>query len=146
MSKVEAFLNPHEEAEIVEAIRLAEKNTSGEIRVHLESSTFLPAYNRAQEVFNSLKMHQTEQQNGVLIYVAIESKLFAICGDKGINSVVGADFWDSTKNLMEKHFKNNQFKQGLVEGILMAGNELKKYFPWQANDSNEISNELSKGT
>jgi uncharacterized membrane protein len=145
MSKVEDFLSKEEEQEIVEAIRIAEKNTSGEIRVHIEKTTSMDAYDRALEVFHELKMDETELQNGVLIYLAVEDKTFVICGDKGINDVVGADFWDCTRDVMITQFKQNKFKQGLVDGILRAGEQLKKHFPWQEGDTNELSNEISKG-
>lgn len=145
MSKVEDFLTPAEELEIVEAIRIAEKNTSGEIRVHIERTTTMDAYERAKEVFHELKMDETALKNGVLIYLAVDDHNFVICGDKGINDVVGADFWNSTRDAMVVQFKQNNFKQGLVDGILRAGEQLKKYFPWQEGDTNELSNEISKG-
>ena len=145
MSKVEEFLTKTEEQEIVEAIRVAEKNTSGEIRVHLEKKIDTDAIDRAVEVFNELEMYNTKDANGVLIYVAVKSKQFAICGDDGINKVVPTDFWESTKNIMAGNFQNGNFKQGLVDGILKAGEQLKKYFPYQDDDTNELSNEISKG-
>ena len=145
MSKVEDFLNKEEEQAIVEAIRVAEKETSGEIRVHIEKTTSKVPYERALEVFHSLNMHETELQNGVLIYLAVADKQFVICGDKGINDVVPIDFWDSTKEAMAMQFKTGNYKQGLIEGILKAGEQLQKYFPHQENDLNELSNEISKG-
>ena len=145
MSKVEDFLTKEEEQAIVEAIGIAEKTTSGEIRVHIEKTTSLAPFERALEVFYSLKMNETKDQNGVLIYLAVEDKTFAICGDKGINDVVNEDFWDKTKNIMANHFKSGNFKQGLIDGILEAGQQLKSYFPHQENDTDELSNEISKG-
>ena len=145
MSKVEDFLTKEEEQEIVEAIRMAEKNTSGEIRIHLEKTTLLDPYDRALEVFNDLKMDETELQNGVLIYVAVKDRNFVICGDKGINDVVKDDFWNSTRDVIVSHFKNGNFKQGLIEGITKAGEQLQKYFPYLEGDTNELSNEISKG-
>jgi len=145
MSKVEDFLTQEEEQEIVEAIRVAEKNTSGEIRIHLEKTTELDPFDRALEVFNELKMDETQLKNGVLIYLAVKDKTFVICGDQGINEIVANDFWDSTKDIMVTHFKNGNFKQGLIDGILKAGEELKKHFPWSEDDTNELSNEISKG-
>jgi uncharacterized membrane protein len=145
MSKVEDFLTKEEEQAIVEAIRVAEKNTSGEIRVHIEKTTSEVPFDRALEVFHDLKMDETQLQNGVLIYVAVAAKKFVICGDKGINDLVANDFWDTTKEIMKDHFKNGNFKQGLIDGILMAGEQLKKHFPWSADDTNELSNEISKG-
>lgn len=145
MSKVEAFLTKEEEQEIIAAIRVAEKNTSGEIRVHIEATTDKDHYKRALEVFHLLKMNNTKDENAVLIYVAVKDKKFVIYGDKGINKVVPTDFWNSTKDIIQNHFKNGQFKQGIVDGILKAGQELKAHFPWQIDDENELSNEISKG-
>ena len=146
MSKVEDFLTQKEEQAIVEAIGIAEKATSGEIRIHIEKTTNLPSFDRALEVFHQLKMNETKDKNGVLIYLAVEDKAFAICGDKGINDAVPVDFWDNTKNTMGNHFKNGNFKQGLIDGILEAGQQLKKYFPYDdENDVDELSNEISKG-
>ena len=139
------FLTQEDENEIVEAIRLAEKNTSGEIRVHIEQTTSKVPFDRALEVFYELKMNETQLQNGVLIYLAIADKKFVICGDKGINEVVATDFWDSTKEIMAAQFKQGNFKQGLIDGITKAGEQLKTYFPWQIDDTNELSNEISKG-
>jgi len=145
MSKVEDFLSKEEELTIVEAIRVAEKNTSGEIRVHIEQTTSKVPFDRALEVFHELKMDETQQQNGVLFYFAVADKTFAICGDKGINDLVAADFWDCTKDAMINQFKSGNFKRGIVDGILNAGEQLKKYFPWSEGDTNELSNEISKG-
>ena len=145
MSKVEDFLTKEEEQAVVEAIRLAETATSGEIRVHIEKKASIAHFDRALEVFHLLKMDETELKNGVLIYVAVKDKAFVICGDKGINEAVSTDFWDSTKEIMASHFKNGNFKQGLIDGITKAGDQLKKYFPFQDGDTNELSNEISKG-
>ena len=145
MSKVDHFLTKEEEQEIVEAIRMAEKETSGEIRVHIEKTTSINAFDRALEVFHLLEMNKTELKNGVLIYVAVKDKTFVICGDQGINELVSNDFWDTTKEVMASHFKNGNFKEGLIDGIQKAGSQLKTYFPWQENDTNELSNEISKG-
>lgn len=145
MSKVEDFLTEKEEQEIVNAIQLAEKETSGEIRVHIEKTTSKDAFDRALEVFQLLQMHNTELKNGVLIYLAVEDKSLVICGDEGINDVVELDFWDSTRDLMLGHFKKGNFTQGLIDGVLKAGEQLKTYFPYQEGDQNELSNEISKG-
>ncbi|HCF03247.1 TPM domain-containing protein [Flavobacterium sp.] len=139
------FLSKEDENEIVAAIQLAEKNTSGEIRVHIEQTTSKVPFDRALEVFYELKMNETQLQNGVLIYLASADKQFVICGDKGINEVVATDFWDSTKEIMAAQFKQGNFKQGLIDGITQAGEQLKTYFPWQTDDTNELSNEISKG-
>lgn len=145
MSKVEDFLTKAEEQEIVAAIGVAEKNTSGEIRIHIEKETSIAAIDRAMEVFRSLNMENTQERNGVIIYVAVKSHQFAIYGDQGINEKVADDFWNSTKEIMQDHFKNGNFKQGLIDGILKAGEQLKTHFPFQDDDKDELSNEISKG-
>ncbi|MEP1486999.1 MAG: TPM domain-containing protein [Algibacter sp.] len=145
MSNIEAFLKASEEQDIVEAIRLAELNTSGEIRVHIEKTSKSDANVRALDVFHTLKMDNTKLQNAVLIYVAIDDKAFVIYGDKGINDVVPNDFWESTKDVIQSHFKSGHFKQGLVDGIIKSGEQLKRYFPYTDLDENELTNEISKG-
>ena len=153
MSKVEDFLTPEEETAIVEAIRIAEKNTSGEIRVHLEPTSIsaeepnepIDAFDRAAEVFDMLNMDNTKESNGVLIYVAVEDRTLVIMGDKGINDIVGQNFWEETKDVIINHFKNGNIKQGLVEGILKAGEQLKKHFPYKKDDKNELPDDISVG-
>jgi uncharacterized membrane protein len=145
MSKIEDFLTAEEEQEIVNSIRLAERNTSGEIRVHIEKTTKLDVFDRAKEVFHMLKMDNTKEQNGVLIYVAVEDRTFVIYGDEGINQVVEDDFWDTTRDAILAQFKKGDFKQGLIDGILKAGNALGKHFPWDTDDTNELSDTISKG-
>lgn len=129
----------------MQAILQAEKYTSGEIRVHIESHTALDHYERARELFHLLKMDNTKEENGVLLYVAVNDRKFSICGDKGIHKVVPKDFWETTKELIQSHFKAGNFKEGIVEGVRKAGTELEKHFPWQHGDTNELSNEVSKG-
>lgn len=145
MSKIEDFLTSDEEQEVIEAIRLAELNTSGEIRVHIEKSTKLDALDWAMELFHQLKMDNTRLQNAVLLYIAVEDKTFVIYGDKGINDVVGNDFWNSTRDVIQTHFKANRFKRGIVDGIAKAGEQLKKHFPYRDDDRNEQPNEISIG-
>lgn len=145
MSQTEDFLTKAEEQEIVNAIVEAEKNTSGEIRVHLEEHSEKEPLVRAQEVFFTLNMQNTKARNGVLIYIGVADKHLAIIGDEGINNLVENNFWNCTKESIISNFKNGNYKQGLVDGILRAGEQLKKYFPYQSNDTNELPNEISKG-
>lgn len=145
MSRVEDFLTKEEEQEIVKAILMAEKDTSGEIRVHIEAHTRLDPIDRAKEIFHLLKMDNTKAENGVLIYVAVNDKKFSIYGDRGIDKVVPKDFWDATKDAIQKQFQTGGFKQGIIDGISKAGKELQAHFPWQHGDKNELSNEVSKG-
>jgi uncharacterized membrane protein len=139
------FITKKDEEEIVEAIRSAENNTSGEIRVHIEKKCLKDILERSKEIFHQLKMDNTKLENGVLIYLAIEDKKFYIMGDKGINKKVPEGFWESTKNVMQTHFRNGNFKQGLVDGILKAGEQLQTHFPWASDDVNELSDEISRG-
>ncbi len=145
MPKIEDFFTADEEQQVVNAIKTAEINTSGEIRVHIEKSTDKDALERATEVFYDLKMNETALQNGVLFYVATESHHFAVLGDKGINDAVPDNFWNTVKELALSHFKKREFAKGLELAILEAGNKLKEFFPHQSDDTNELSDEISKG-
>lgn len=144
MSTVEAFLSAEEEAEVVKAIKVAEKQTSGEIRVHLENSEAEVAL-RAKEVFHLLKMDTTEAHNGVIIYVAVNQKQFYVYGDQGIHTKVGDSFWQSTRDIILDSFKKGDFTKGLSEGVLEIGKVLKEHFPWAKDDTNELSDEISRG-
>lgn len=145
MSATEDFLSTTEEREIVDAIVKAEQQTSGEIRVHIEEHSDLPALERAQEVFKTLNMHKTSARNGVLFYIGVKDRHFAIIGDDGIDKVVPYDFWESTKKIVIDQFKQNQFKEGLIQGILQTGKQLKFFFPYQGKDDvNELPNEISR--
>jgi uncharacterized membrane protein len=139
------LFSEEEKKRIVQAVREAELNTSGEIRVHAELTYNGELLDRAATVFARLGMHKTELRNGVLFYLAISKRQFAVIGDAGINRVVPETFWDEIKSVMEAHFKNSQFAEGLVTGIIMAGEQLKKNFPHQQDDVNELPNELSYG-
>lgn len=145
MSHVEDFLTAEEEQEIVEAIVEAERNTSGEIRVHIEAAAKMDHFSRAQQIFHFLKMDNTKDGNGVLIYVAVDDKKFVIYGDTGIDRAVPKGFWDSTKDIIATHFHKGKFKKGIIEGIHRAGKELQAHFPWDHNDTNELSDAVSKG-
>ncbi len=140
---VKKFFTEEQKTKIVEAISEAESNTSGEIRLHLLSHCKNDPKEESVAVFSKLKMHQTEQRNGVLILLAVEDRKFAIIGDKGINELVPDDFWDSIRDKMIFHFKQNQFDVGIISGILAVGEKLKHFFPLKQNDVNELSNEIS---
>ena len=142
-STVEDFLTQEEEQEIVQAIRVAERTTSGEIRVHLERHTDLDTFTRAKEIFHILKMDNTKEENGVLIYIAVDDHRFAICGDRGIDKKVPNNFWETTRDAMTTHFKEGRFKEGIIEGIQQAGERLSAYFPWEHGDINELPDEIT---
>jgi uncharacterized membrane protein len=139
------LFNASEKEHIVATIATAETQTSGQIRVHTEPNCKGNVLDRAVEVFNKLEMSKTEKRNGVLIYLAYKDKRFAIIGDKGINEVVPADFWDSTKDEMSKYFKKGEFKEGVIHGINEVTIHLAQYFPHGSGDKNELSNEISEG-
>ncbi|WP_296701837.1 TPM domain-containing protein [Algoriphagus sp.] len=132
---------------IVTAIQSAEVSTSGEIQVHIESRCKGDVLDRAVVVFDKLKMYQTQDRNGVLFYLAVEDKKFAILGDSGINDVVPEHFWENIKEQMTNRFKAGEFTQGLIEGIKEAGTQLGKHFPYQGDsDINELPDEISFGS
>ncbi|NVO84774.1 TPM domain-containing protein [Hymenobacter terrestris] len=140
-------LTPEQEAALVEAIRQAELRTSGEIRVHLEDSCPSPdPLDRAAQVFADLGMHHTAQRNGVLFYLAWQSRQFAVIGDAGINSAVPDDFWEAAKENVLKHFRSEKYVLGLEAGIRLAGEQLQRYFPYNAaTDNNELDDSISFG-
>ena len=143
MSLAKNFLSDKEQQEVVKAIQEAEKNSSGEIRLHIEDSCKEDVLDHAAFIFEKLDMHKTQLRNGVLFYVSIQPHGFAILGDEGIHQKVAEGFWENIKNHVIGHFSKGQYAQGLSEGIVMAGEQLKKYFPYQSDDVNELSDEIS---
>ncbi len=139
------FFTKKEQERIMNAILNAELDTSGEIRVHIESVFKDDVMDRATFIFKKLKMHQTELRNGVLFYLAVKSRKFAIIGDVGINKEVPVDFWNDIKEKMAEYFKENKFTEGLVFGISETGAHLKKHFPYHLDDINELSDDISFG-
>lgn len=144
--KASTFFTPAQQECIVKAIAEAERATSGEIRVHIESSCRGNVLDRAAWLFSKLGMVNTAERNGVLFYLAVNDKKFAIIGDTGINSVVPPGFWDSIRDHMKEQFSEGRFTEGLSEGIIMAGNQLKDHFPFAANDVNELADNISFDT
>jgi uncharacterized membrane protein len=139
------FFSKEQQENINLAIRMAELDTSGEIRIHIENVCAGEVLDRAAFVFKQLNMNQTELRNGVMIYLAVKNRKFAIIGDSGINSVVPPDFWDSIKHKMLNHFRADQFETGLCEAVKSVGEQLKTYFPRQKADVNELSDDISFG-
>jgi len=138
--------SPEEIEDIDIAIKNAEIDSSGEIRVHIENICEGEVMNRAKEVFHTLKVEKTKLRNGVLFYLAIQNRKFAILGDEGINSVVPKNFWDNIKMNMLNHLRDDDFVYGLCESIMMTGEELKKHFPYKKGDVNELPDEISFGS
>ncbi len=139
------FFSDLQQQAIIKSIEKAELNTSGEIRLHVEDTCKINPVERAIEIFEKLEMHKTELRNGVLFYLAIKDKKIAVIGDKGINDIVTENFWDDVKNEIINQFKNNQFTEGICKGIEMAGEKLKIHFPFESDDTNELSNDISFG-
>lgn len=143
MPKARDFFTAEEQQQIVHAIHLAELKTSGEIRVHLEEKCADNAYGRATQLFTSLKMDKTELHNGILIYLAVVDRKFAIIGDAGIHEKVQQHFWDTIKDVMMAHFRNEDFTGGLIAAIQSAGEQLQQYFPRSSDDKNEMTDDIS---
>lgn len=140
------LFSKEQQQKIVEAIQFAEKNTSGEIRVHIEKRCKGDVMEHAIHIFEKLKMHQTRQRNGVLFYLSVNDHKLAILGDEGIHKKVPEGFWNEVRNHMIQCFKQGKFTEGLSEGIIMAGEQLKKHFPYNSKaDKNELSDEISFG-
>jgi len=134
-----------EELRISNAIAGAESGTSGQIRVHVDRYCKSDPLLKAQNLFTHLKMEETELSNGVIFYISIDDKKFAIYGDKGINEKVEANFWDSTAEKMREHFKESRMVEGIMAGLTEAGERLKTFFPKLDNGKNELSDEISYG-
>lgn len=146
MSKsAKAFFTRDQRDDIKQAIMNAELDTSGEIRVHIDSTCKGEVMDRAYRVFKTLNIHETELRNGVLFYLAVKNRKFAIIGDEGINKLVPEDFWETLKFDMLNNFREEKFTDGLIDGITKTGNYLKKFFPYQTDDVNELSDEISFG-
>ncbi|RPD46267.1 TPM domain-containing protein [Hymenobacter sediminis] len=141
-------ITPEQEAALVAAIRQAEMRTSGEIRVHLEDTCPTPEpLDRAAQVFAELGMHRTAQRNGVLFYLAWQSRQFAVIGDAGINAAVPDDFWESAKESVLQLFRAEKYVAGLEQGIRLVGEQLRRYFPYDAaTDKNELDDSISFGS
>jgi len=138
-------LTPEQEQRVLEAIAAAELNTSGEIRVHIDKYCKTDPVFKAMNLFSHLKMEKTNYRNGVLLYIAKLENKFAIVGDEGINKVVPADFWESTKELMKASFSKGEITEGLEQGVNEIGVQLKEYFPYEDGDINELPDTISYG-
>ncbi|OYP54605.1 TPM domain-containing protein [Segatella bryantii] len=137
------FLTTDEQQRIVSAITEAERQTSGEICVHVTPRCWGNVMTTAQKKFNQLKLYETERRNAVLIFIAYKSHKFAILGDQGINELVPDDFWKDTLTLLGEKLKAGETCNGLCETILQIGNKLTHYFPAIKDDINELSNEIT---
>ncbi|HEX2975301.1 MAG TPA: TPM domain-containing protein [Bacteroidales bacterium] len=141
--KASSFFTEEEKDKLLAAVKEAEKETSGEIRIHIETKCSGNVLDRAAFVFSRLGMEKTADHNGVLFYLAVQDRKFAILGDSGINEKVPEGFWDCIKELLTKNFKEGKFTEGLSEGIILAGKQLKKHFPYEKDDVNELTDDIS---
>lgn len=139
------FFSKEQRDDIRQAILNAELDTSGEVRVHIETSCTGDVLDRAAYLFGKLNMHRTEQRNGVLFYLAVKNRKFAVIGDKGINALVPENFWDDIKICLLNHFREDRFTEGLMEGIGMIGQKLREHFPYKTGDVNELPDEVTFG-
>ncbi len=144
-SSLKDFFSAEQKKQIVEAVQAAEKETSGEIRVHIAERCKGDVLDCAAYIFEKLEMHKTKLRNGVLFYLSVKDRKFAILGDAGINAVVPDNFWNEVKDAMLEEFRKGQFSEGLVKGIAMAGEKLKAFFPYRDDDINELSDDISFG-
>ena len=139
------FFNKEEKEKILQAIKDAEKETSGEIRLHLDLRCKGEALEQAVKMFEKLKMNETQLRNGTLIYLAVTDHKFAIFGDEGINEIVPDNFWEDVKEEMRELFVKEQFADGVSHGIFLVGEKLKELFPYQEDDINELPDDISMG-
>jgi len=144
-TNVKNFFTEKDEQKIKQAIMNAELDTSGEIRIHIDNTCPGDAKDQAAFIFDKLKMQNTKNRNGVLIYLAVKNRKFAIIGDQGINNIVPENFWNNIKNIMLNHFRNDQFVEGICSAVITTGNQLKKHFPYQKDDVNELPDDISYG-
>ncbi|HKY61828.1 MAG TPA: TPM domain-containing protein [bacterium] len=140
------FFSKAEEARIVAAIQAAEQETSGEIRIHLLRSDQGDLLNYAQQLLEKLGITRTRDRNGVLFLMELKSQRFAVVGDRGIHEKVGQEFWDSIRDRVLERFRHGEFEQGLIEGIQACGDKMKEFFPLQADDENELTNQITESS
>jgi len=145
--KPRPFLSAAEQTRIVSALQAAEKRTSGEIRVYLEShNPMVDPADRAVELFAHLNMHRTRQRNGVLIYVAVKDRELAIWGDEGIHQVVGASFWAEEVRQMILYFREGSLADGIIHCLNHVAHALADAFPYEpGTDTNELSDDIVFG-
>lgn len=145
--KKKTFFSEQDQARIVEAIRIAEKETSGEIRIYVESKNpFMDPLDRASEIFFQLKMQNTEHRNGVLLYIAMKDHELALFGDEGIHNKVGAEYWKNAVKNMIAQFAHQNICIGIEQCVLQIGQTLKETFPYEATtDKNQLPDEMVFG-
>ena len=136
-----------EKQQVVESIQAAEKQTSGEIRVFVESHCrFVNPVDRAIEIFTGLKMEKTDARNAVLVYVALKDRQLALFGDKGIHEKVGTAFWNEKVKLILSHFNKANYAEGIAQVVTEIGEALYTHFPYDKDtDKNELPDDIVFG-
>jgi uncharacterized membrane protein len=140
---VKDFFSDEQKHRIKASIEGLELKTSGEVRLHVEGDCKGDAYHRAVHVFHKLHMHRANHKNGVLFYLAVNHKKFAIVGDEGIHKVVPENFWETVKDHVIARFKEEKYTEGICEGIDMTGEFLQKYFPHNNDEKTPSAHEIS---
>ncbi|MFH1453817.1 MAG: TPM domain-containing protein [Armatimonadota bacterium] len=143
MSSVKDFFSASDREKILQAVKDAENRTSGEIRIRIEEKAEENLLDQARKAFEALGLRKTELRNGVLFFIAVKDKKFAVLGDDGINEKVPGSFWEDVKNMMRENFKKGLFAQGITEGINLAGEQLAAFFPHEKKDVNELPDAIS---
>ena len=145
--KKEDFFTEEEKLQIIEAVRNAEKRTSGEVRVFVESRcSYMDAIDRAKEIFVELKMYETAYRNAVLVYVALKDKQLAVFGDEGIHSKLGNEYWNTEVRKMVSKFNKENYADGIKEVVTDIGEALIQHFPYNNDtDKNELPDDIIFG-
>jgi len=136
------FFSEQEKERVVSAIRRVESKTSGEIRVALNEEAWGDGMAYAQKVFKKLGMAKTKHRNGILFFLAVKDRFFAILGDKGIHEKLGNEFWKGAAAGVQPFFVREEFGAGLEWAIQTIGESLARYFPRQKDDTNELTNRV----
>jgi len=137
------FFSKSEKDKIIAAIREAETNTSGEVRVHLAARVQGDVLSHAKKIFEKIGMARTKDRNGVLIFLALRDKQVVILGDQGIHDKVSGNFWNEEIGLMQSYFRKGEFAVGIAQAVLQVGEKLKTFFPYQKDDKNELPDKIS---
>jgi uncharacterized membrane protein len=147
LRKPRPFFTPEERAHIVDAVKSAEKRTSGEIRVYVESKCpFMDAIDRAEQVFFKLEMQKTEDRNAVLVYAALKDRQLAVLGDAGIHNRVGDEYWNTVVKKMISNFNRNNYAEGIRQCVIDIGEALHEHFPYDSDtDKNELPDDIVFG-
>jgi len=143
--EIEDWLSPDELGRVRDAVRDAEKRTSGEIRVHLDVAIMDDVLDHAAWIFRQLGMDRTRERNGVLLYVSVPGRKLAVIGDEAIHAKLGDSYWHGVLDTVLAHFRQDRFCDGLCAGVHLLGEKLREHFPYERTDSNELSDEVSIG-